>query len=44
LVPENYLDQAVPTSDEIRDGIDQVVRDSVAFLIRAKKEDEYTRK
>ena len=44
LVPENYLDQAVPTPDEIREGIDQVVRDSVAFLIRAKKEDEYTRK
>ena len=40
LVPENYLDQELPTDDEIRDGIEQVVRDSVAFLIKAKKEDE----
>jgi hypothetical protein len=44
LVPENYLDQAPPTEEEIREGIDQVIRDSVAFLIRAKKEDEYAPK
>lgn len=44
LVPENYLDQAPPTLDEIREGIDQVIRDSVAFLIRAKKEDDYSSK
>ncbi len=39
LVPENYLDQAPPTKDEVREGIEQVIRDSVAFLIRARKED-----
>jgi len=38
LVPENYLDQAPPALEEIRDGIEQVVRDSVAFMIRARKE------
>lgn len=38
LVPENYLDQAPPTLDEVYDGIDQVVRDSVSYLIQAKKE------
>jgi len=40
LVPENYLDQPPPTDREIGDGIDQVIRDSVAFLIRARKEDD----
>jgi len=40
LVPENYLDQERPTDEEIRDGIEQVVRDSVAFLVKARKEDE----
>jgi len=40
LVPENYLDQAPPTDDEVREGMEQVIRDSVAFLIRAGKEDE----
>jgi len=44
LVPENYLDQAPPTPSEVRQGIDQVIRDSIAFLIRAKKEDEYVGK
>jgi len=40
LIPENYLDQEPPTDDEIREGIEEVVRGSVAFLIKAKKEDE----
>jgi type I restriction-modification system DNA methylase subunit len=40
LVPENYLDQAPPTEQEVRDGIEQVIRNAVAFLIRDKKEDE----
>ncbi len=35
LVPENYLDQSHPTSDEIAQGIDIVVRNSVAFLIQS---------
>lgn len=40
LVPENYLDQAPPTKAEIQEGIERIVRDSVAFLIRARKEDD----
>lgn len=40
LVPENYLDQAPPTKDEIENGIEQVIRNSIAFLIRSRKEDE----
>lgn len=38
LVPENYLDQALPSEEELREGIEQVIRDSVAYLIRAGKE------
>lgn len=38
-VPEYYLDQAPPTEEEIKNGIEQAVRDSVAFLIRAGRED-----
>ncbi len=41
LVPENYLDQNPPGPDELGDGIEQVIRDSVAFLIRARKEDDW---
>lgn len=41
LVPENYLDQVHPMQEEIRKGIEQVIRDSVAFLIRSGKEDDY---
>jgi len=40
LVPENYLDQGRPTKNEIRDGIEQAIRNSVAFLIRGRKENE----
>jgi type I restriction-modification system DNA methylase subunit len=39
LVPEYYLDQDPPSKDEIKDGIEQIIRESVAFLIRARKED-----
>jgi type I restriction enzyme M protein len=35
LVPENYLDQSSPTEDEIRVGIEQVIRESVAFLVKS---------
>ncbi len=38
LVPEAYLDQPMPTSDEIQNGMEQVVRDAVAYMIRARKE------
>ncbi len=40
LIPENYLDQEIPTDDEVRQGIEEVVRESIAFLIKAKREDE----
>jgi type I restriction-modification system DNA methylase subunit len=38
LVPEAYLDQPMPTTDEIQIGMEQVVRDAVAWMIRARKE------
>ncbi len=41
LVPENYLDQAPPSDAEIKTGMEQVVRNSMAFLIRSGREDEY---
>jgi type I restriction-modification system DNA methylase subunit len=40
LVPENYLDQSAPTKDEIRSGIEQVIRDSVAFLIKSGRDND----
>ncbi|HWS83664.1 MAG TPA: N-6 DNA methylase [Ktedonobacteraceae bacterium] len=40
LVPENYLDQSPPSEDEIRDGIEQVIREAIAFLILERKENE----
>jgi hypothetical protein len=39
LVPENYLDQEQPTIEETQQGVEQVVRDAVAFLIRFGKEE-----
>jgi type I restriction enzyme M protein len=43
LVPENYLDQFPPSDEEVRSGIEEVIRNSVAFLIRSGKEDDYLR-
>ncbi len=40
LVPEAYLDQPLLTTDELQNGMEQVVRDAVAYLIRARKEHE----
>ncbi|MDQ4121669.1 MAG: SAM-dependent methyltransferase [Acidobacteriota bacterium] len=40
LVPENYLDQEVPSETQIRSGIEQIVRDTAAFLIQERKENE----
>ena len=40
LVPENYLDQALPSPEDIQLGVEQVVRDAVAFIIRSGKENE----
>jgi len=44
LVPEAYLDQPMPTTDEIQSGIEQVVRDTVAYMIRARKEYDHDNK
>jgi type I restriction-modification system DNA methylase subunit len=41
LVPEAYLDQKDPTSLEIENGIDSLVRETVSFLIRSKREREF---
>ncbi|MDO8682475.1 MAG: N-6 DNA methylase [Armatimonadota bacterium] len=38
LVPESYLDQPVPTEAELREGIEQIVRDAVAFQIKSRRE------
>ena len=34
LVPEYYLDQSVPTEVEIKEGVEDVMRNAVAFLVR----------
>jgi type I restriction enzyme M protein len=41
LVPENYLDQSPPSKEELKSGIDKVLRESVAFMIQENKESEY---
>lgn len=38
LIPEAYLDERLPTIDEMRSGVEDAVRDTVAFLIRTGKE------
>lgn len=40
LVPENYLDESAPTIQDIQIGIEDIIRESVAFLIRTKRESE----
>jgi type I restriction-modification system DNA methylase subunit len=35
LVPENYLDQAAPTQEEIRRGGERIIRNSIAYLVQA---------
>ena len=34
LVPEYYLDQSSPTTQEVQGGIEQAIRDAAAFLVR----------
>ena len=34
LVPEYYLDQAAPDIREVQDGVEQVIRNAAAFLVR----------
>lgn len=41
LIPEVYLDQKIPSEYEIEAGVKQLVRETVAYIIRAKKEDTY---
>ncbi|CUB11619.1 Restriction enzyme BgcI subunit alpha [Bacillus cereus] len=41
LVPEAYLDQSIPTREELINGVDELVRETAAFLIRAKREKEF---
>lgn len=41
LVPENYLDQSAPNDYEIKNGIERILRESVAYMIQSKREDEY---
>jgi len=38
LVPEAYLDSKEPSPEQIEGGIEQLVRDSVAFVIKFKQE------
>lgn len=40
LVPEAYLDQRIPTKEEIMEGIDELVREAAAFIIRSKNEND----
>ena len=39
LVPENYLDEDTPSIEEIQRDVDQIVRNTAAYLIKAKRED-----
>lgn len=40
LIPEAYLDQRIPTYNELCDGVEQLVRETAAFIIKFKKEGE----
>jgi type I restriction enzyme M protein len=40
LVPENYLDEDIPTIQELQRDIDQTIREATAYLIRTRREDE----
>jgi len=40
LIPENYLDQSPPSMQDIQEGVENIVRESVAFLIRTRRESE----
>ena len=41
LVPEAYLDLKEPTPEEIQMGMDDLVRQTAAFLIRTRRESEF---
>lgn len=39
IIPEAYLDENIPTLIDIKKGVEETVRDTVAFLIRASREE-----
>ena len=39
LCPEAYLDEIPPSTDDIKKGVEETVRDTVAFLIRSMREE-----
>lgn len=41
IVPEAYLEQKELSREEILDGIDELVRETAAFIIRSKNEDKF---
>jgi type I restriction-modification system DNA methylase subunit len=41
LVPEAYIDLKEPTPEEIQMGMDDLVRQTAAFLVRTRREDEF---
>ncbi|MCJ7633697.1 SAM-dependent methyltransferase [Candidatus Bathyarchaeota archaeon] len=41
LVPEYYLDQSAPTIEQVQSGIEEVIRNAAAFLVKEGIEDEY---
>lgn len=42
LLPEAYLDNETPSPQELRNAVDDMVRETVAFLIRFNREDKAT--
>lgn len=44
LVPEAYLDEKTPDVTEIEDGMEQLIRESVAYLIRTGNEEIFNGK
>jgi type I restriction enzyme M protein len=44
LVPEVYLDEKTPDVLEIENGMEQLIRESIAYLIRAGREDVFNDK
>lgn len=41
LVAENYLDAPPPSDEELRDGIEAVVRDTMSYLVGTKREHQW---
>jgi len=41
LVPEAYVEQEPPTSNEILEESEKIVRESVSYLIKSRQEDEF---